>query len=189
MPRFNPNKYDPASDSTEGEALDGKLVLLTQMGSVDGVTQESCLCGCGHFPHNPKSRYMMGHDARLRGKLIRAHLTDTPVLRIRETGSTQIKRSKLQLPAMELATELGWAQYLTDAELRRDGKNRQVLAKAVGSKRTIKVGRWKYTGQVAAVYSTPTGEEVEVEYVTKTGEVKRKRVSVKDAPMASSQGA
>lgn len=186
MPRFNEKTYDPRNDSSEGFEQEGKLVVLHQSGFEDGKAVASCLCGCGHYPHGRKSNFMMGHDARFRGALIRAHLTDTPVVVVREraTGKNASPEHSNPTTAAKVVDELGlpWAQYLESAEARREGKNRQVLAKAVGSERLIKVGRWEKTGQVIAFYESKTGDhEYEVEYVTKTGDVKRTRVPVTEA--------
>ena len=187
MPRFNEKTYDPRNDSSEGFEQEGKLVVLHQSAKIDGKEQSSCLCGCGHYPHGRNSSFMMGHDARFRGALIRAHLTDTPVVIVTDdpTGRNSGPQHHAPIPAAQVTDELGlpWAQYLESAEARREGKNRQVLAKAVGSERLIKVGRWEKTGQVIAFYEgkSPDRDEYEVEYVTKTGDVKRTRVPVAEA--------
>lgn len=186
MPRFNEKTYDPRDDSSKGFEQDGKLVVLHQTGKLDGKDQTSCLCGCGHFPHGRRSSFMMGHDARFRGALIRAHLTDTPVVIVTEVdGKNASPKHASPVPATRILEEfdLPWGEYLESAEVRREGKNRQVLAKAVGSERLIKVGRWEKTGQVVAFYEGKSADrdEYEVEYVTKTGEVKRTRVPVAEA--------
>lgn len=191
MPRFNEKTYDPRNDSSEGFEQEGKLVVLHQTSTADGKGQTSCLCGCGHYPHGRKSQFMMGHDARFRGALIRAHLTDTPVVIVTEQEGRKNASPEhhTPVPAAKVVDELGlpWEQYLESAEVRRAGKNRQVLAKAVGSERLIKVGRWEKTGQVIAFYEgkSPDRDEYEVEYVTKTGDVKRTRVPVAEAKETS----
>lgn len=168
MGRFNEKKYDPRKESSPGKKAKGKLILRVKEGQ--------CACGCGEAPSGSKSVFRMGHDARLRGKLIRAHLTGTPVVLVDEAQPSPVST------AMEMAERHGWRQYLIDAETRREGKNRQVLNKALGSKRLIKVGRWEYTGQVVAIYEIQgNGEEYDVEYVTKMGDVKKARVPAKQA--------
>lgn len=172
MPRFNERKYDPRADSSPGIKEPG-VVRLT-------FAEGLCPCGCGERPKSRASTFAMGHDARLRGKLTRAHLTGTPVQYV--VGDRGLKAQT----AMDVASEHGWQSYLTDAALRREGKNREVLARAVGSKRAVKVGRWSYTGQVIAFYDTPGGDEYEVEYVTRMGDRKRVRVSVDEAKAVKS---
>jgi hypothetical protein len=126
----------------------------------------------------------MGHDAKLRGKLIRAHLTQTQVQTLR-VGDTGVYVNEGPVIGAKLYSQrFGWASSLDAAELRREGKNRQVIRKALGSRRLVKVGRWDYTGQVVAVYNTKGGDEFEVEYVTKQGEIKHKRVPADKAPLA-----
>jgi len=170
MARFNQKKYDPRRDSSPGhKRTKDKLILEVQEGQ--------CACGCTDKPAGAKSKFKMGHDARLRGKLIRAHLTGTPVVMIESEA-----RPSPVFTALEVAQRHGWQQYLKDADTRRDGKNRQVLNKAMGSKRLVKVGRWEYTGQVVAIYEIPgNGEEYDVEYVTKMGDVKKTRVKASEA--------
>lgn len=171
MPRFNPSKYDPRKESSDGFKTYNEGVTLKVALREDG--SEGCPCGCGEIPEGKKSLFMMGHDARLRGKLIRAHLTDTDITFVYPPKSG---RDDETATAMKVAKRFKWESYLEAAELRREGKNREVLGRAVGSKRLVKVGRWQYTGQVLAVYETPQGNDYEVEYVTKQGEVKKTRV-------------
>lgn len=185
MPRFNADKYQPGQDSSEGykqEADDkGVVVLATVRETRKGrVHRDGCPCGCRTIPKGKDATFAMGHDQRLRGKLIRAHLTDTPIQEILEGADRQPKPK----PAAALAVVHGWEEYLTAAEERRTAKNKEVLAKAMGSDRLVKVGRWSYTGQVIAVYNTPGGEEYDVEYVTATGNKKKIRVPADQAPLA-----
>lgn len=175
MPRFNPNKYDPKKESSKGVSLKPNEIALRITLRED--ESPGCLCGCGDIP-GKGSKFMMGHDARLRGRLIRAHLTDHFVRRIYSDGQEST------ISAFDWAKELGWEQYLKEAEARREGKNREVLARAVGSKRLFKVGRWQQTGQVMAVYETPEGNDYELEYVTKTGEKKTARVPARKTEAA-----
>lgn len=166
MPRFNEKKYDPRDDSSPGVRTEGKLVLVVKEGE--------CACGCGHEPFGKKSTFLMGHDARLRGKLIRAHLTDTRVVL-----SDGVSSPSPVVSAMDAAERHGWEKYLRDATARREEKNRALLRKALGSDRLVKVGRWEYTGQVVAVFDRDG--EFEIEYVTKDGSTKRKRVPADQA--------
>lgn len=174
MPRFEIEKYNPAKDSSLeylAEAmLEGKVVLA--------VPEGGCPCGCGEKPKSRGRTFAMGHDARYRGKLIRAHLTGTPVRVVGYDGTGEVA-------ARELAAEHGWEIYLLEAEARRAQANERVARRArahkekeqnglVGKKRLVRVGRWEYTGQVVAVYDD--GKQVEVQYVTRLGETKRVRV-------------
>jgi len=175
MPHFAITKYDPAEDSTAGQEEYAKqtgCVVLNAVRREDDHELIGCPCGCEGVPVGRKATFLMGHDARLRGKLIRAHLTDTKVIQCTDgvRGSSRT--------AMSVASDYGdsFVDALKGADLRREGKNREVVQKALHSKRLVKVGRWQYTGQVAAIYSTPGGDEYEIEYVTKQGETRKVRV-------------
>lgn len=171
MPRFNPNKWKPSDDSTPGlRTIDPRRVVLHTPGGC-------CPCGCAIPPLGAKATFNMGHDARLRGVLIRAHLMG---VEIREVDCRSVveaeKDSGLVWTAEDVAARHGWKKYLDAAVLRRDGKNREVLRKALGSERLVRVGKWDFTGQVAAVYRTSNVDMFEIEYVDPAGEIRHKRV-------------
>lgn len=175
MPRFNPARWKPVDDSSPGyRTVDPSRVVINIKAGED---RHSCGCGCGEFPSGKKAKFAMGHDARFRGALIRAHLTGTEVLIL----SDGVGRA---MTAMERAEHYGWKEYLDAAVLRREGKNREVLARAIGSERLVKVGRWNYTGQVAAVYRTGSEDMYLIEYVNKAGDVRQARVPASEAPLA-----
>lgn len=187
MPRFNPKHYSPTHDSSSGfkdrAKREGVLVVDQREApaSQDGDSRVPCLCGCGHVPEGKKSKFMMGHDARYRGMLIRAHLTDTAVVIVTRNAENGIEGSLPSVPAMTLAKREKWDSYLKNAEVRREGKNREVVHKALNSKRLIKVGRWEKTGQVVAVYQVDGEEQYDIEYVTKTGDKRKARVPATQA--------
>lgn len=173
MPRFNPNKWKPTDDSTPGlRTVDPRRVVLH-------VPDGCCPCGCATPPLGAKTTFNMGHDARLRGVLIRAHLMG---VEIREVSSASTLEASVEgglaptFKAEDVAARHGWKKYLDAAVLRRDGKNREVLRKALGSERLIRVGKWDFTGQVAAVYRTNNQDMFEIEYVDPAGEIRHKRV-------------
>lgn len=192
MPRFNQKRWSPAKDSSPGCAtLDRHRVVLLippaeEVGEVDdgksGFTRPACPCGCGEYPKGKTAVFAMGHDAKLRGKLIRAHLTGTEILHVSDVSGRGVTGGEpTPVSAMFVAEGHGWEEYLLEAERRRDDRNREVLQRTIGSKRLISVGRWEYTGQVMAVYSTEKGDELEVEYVTKSGEIKKRKVPADEA--------
>lgn len=158
MARFNPNTYNPADDSSEGTwELNLPGVALIQG---EGI----CPCGCTDHPKGTKSRFVMGHDARLKGKLIRAHITDTPV-HLLDEGGNHVKDTV----AMEVARELGprWTRHLEAAQERVAQKaNRRGMK--VGDVLRTKVGRWEYDAKIVAI----EGDQVEVQYTTKGGDTK-----------------
>lgn len=177
MPKFSRTKYDPRSESTKGHAEDGKLVLVT----VDKDGNTLCPCGCEGAPTGKKSVFVMGHDARFRGQLIRAACTETTVVLV-DLRST---RSSAECTALEVAAMHGStfegpvkeAKAREDAKLaaRKDVSNKAIVAHAlkVGDQRTIKVGRWKYTGEVVGIFDD--GDEIEIQYTDGKGNVKTAR--------------
>lgn len=183
MPRFNRKRWSPSHDSSAGriqQAIVEKRIHLDIAAEWDAAKNEmtalGCPCGCGDWPKGSKAIFGMGHDARLRGILIRAHLTGTPIVRHLVAGGATL--DLVAESAKDLASLYGasFTSALEAAELRREGKEREVLARALGSKRLLRVGRWEYTGLVAAIYGEAGDPEYEMEYVTKSGETKRRRV-------------
>lgn len=182
MARFNPTKYNPADDSspgTEKHRQGGKApvtVVLdwTPLTAADRV----CPCGCRE-PLAKDSRFRMGHDARLRGKLVRAHVTGTDVTIVK--GRDVSTSSALAVAEQFSSPQLDWRASLREAEgrysnarSRVDAANAEILKRAsgpqVGDRKLVKVGRWSYTGEILAVY---TDRDVAVfEYTAKSGEVK-----------------
>lgn len=179
MGRFNPANYKPEQDSSihslwaDVSGATGTVVLVT------GVRR--CKCGCFQDTAG-KSLFRMGHDARLKGKLLRAHLSNTFITRVfHNDNSVDVE----ELTAMQVANELGWAHYLSAAQEREELRaaerakrsNSAITARAmgpqVGDRRLIKVGRWSYTGQILAIYDN--GRELELEYTTKQGDTRTVR--------------
>lgn len=179
MPKFNANKWKPTDDSSLGfRTTDPRRVVLNVLTTTDRV---GCPCGCATMPVGKTAKFAMGHDATLRGKLIRAHLLGAEILFI--YNGDEDTRSPCS--AMEIAKEYGWKEYLEAAVLRREGKNREVLQRTIGNERLVRVGRWEYTGQIAAVYRDKTGSDMnEVEYVDRAGQVRRTRVLAEEETAA-----
>lgn len=179
MGKLNLANYQPRDDSSANteqyRAFDEQDDLILRQ------TSDHCLCGCGQPPAGKTSKFKMGHDARLRGKLIRAYCTGTLVTTIGEDTVTRVT-------AMELAEELGWAEYLKVAAEREAVRSderaerasaallRQATGPQVGDFKLIKVGRWSKTGQVVAVFESENHDGtklIDFQYVTSGGETKR----------------
>ena len=167
MARFNPRKYDPKTDSTPEVAdLANGVVILRGQGL--------CACGCGKAPQTAKSRFAQGHDARLRGRLMRAHVTGTPVTIAMKNGGDEPHVEKTTT-AIEVAEQESspehWTAFLERARERWEQKavNKAKTGQLkVGDVVPVKVGRWSYDGRITEM----TEDEVTVEYATKSGEVK-----------------
>jgi hypothetical protein len=177
MPRFNPDKWKPSDDTSDGYKTEDPECVVLNIALDLEHGRIGCPCGCGDFPLGSDAKFAMGHDARLRGKLIRAHLMG---VRIRIISNQALGDP---MAAESLAEEFGWMSYLDAAVLRREGKNREVLRRALQSERLVKVGRWDFTGQVVSVYRTKKVDMYEIEYVNKAGDVKRVRVPAEEAPL------
>lgn len=75
MAKFDPRKYDLRVDCSVGFESTTSLTLVSDPG----------LCPCGCAQH-ARSTFVMGHDQRMRGKLIRAGTLHAPVHRISAEG-------------------------------------------------------------------------------------------------------
>jgi hypothetical protein len=138
----------------------------------------SCPCGCDEFPAGKKTTFMMGHDARLRGVLIRAHLTDT---KIRYIVNNTVGDP---MDAYDAAAAHFWTSYLDAAVERRDGKNREVARRALeAGDRLLKVARWSVTGQVIAIYKAKKEGMHWIEWVDQAGNIKTINVRADESPL------
>src|SRR5687767_13001119 len=107
---FNKEKYDPKDDSSKGHAKDGVLVIATKTRKDGDEEQESSLDGCLQFPKS--GRFVPGGDARLKGRLIRAHLAGVKVVRVKDGKAAK------PVTALSIAKELGWGDKIKAAEKR-----------------------------------------------------------------------
>lgn len=176
MGRFLGANYNPADDSSERyHGQDLANVILDIAARPDGTL--GCPCGCNDVPAGPQSIFRMGHDAKLRGKLIRAHLMGAQIVEIRDGVPAPPKAP------MDIARQHGWESVLTDADARREATNRSLATRALRSKRLIKVGRWEYTGQVIAIRRSTQGAMLwDVQYVDKLGITHKLTIPADSAP-------
>lgn len=164
--RFNPNTYNPVDDSTPGLSLATHAeykgcVVLVQSDPVH------CPCGCDTKPNGAKSKFVQGHDARLKGVLIRAHLTGTKVAYLEDRSG---KHKATPQTAMTVAKTHGWGDHLAYAQERFDQRPQPKPrgasnAELVGTTMTVKVGRWDKEGTIVAA----TAKAFTVEYQTAKG--------------------
>lgn len=179
MPRFQPERWKPFDDSSPGyRTLDPTCVVLNVGMRVEGPGQAmGCPCGCGDFPLSDQATFCMGHDARLRGILIRAHLMGVRIrYHIDGTLSDPVD-------AYDLADQYTWKSYLDSAVLKREGRNRELLRKALKSDCLVRVGRWETTGQVVAVFRKDGKDMYDVEYVNKAGDIRTIKVPASETPL------
>lgn len=174
-------EYDPAVDSSPGTdnlripdadlpGLDG---LILVHGKHEATGLPLCYCGCFQPVHNAKRMFRQGHDQRLLGKLVRAHLAGVEV-HLRDGGS-MVSTSAAGVARNLDAAGGGhhWADKLAAATARvRDGKKSKPAAtpKSEPADRVrpitvagrVKIGRWFYD----AIQYVTTGE---VTYTKKDG--------------------
>lgn len=176
MPRFNVKKWTPAADTTPGlKTVDPRAVVLARAHNTErGLT--SCPCGCEGFPTGNKSTFVIGHDARMKGILIRAHLTNTQVrfwyVEAQELGDSY--------SAAAVADLYGWVHYLVAAEERAEGQKRASLDRLLDSRRLVTVGRWEYHGRVVGVSRKGGVPHLQIEYTTK-GNGQTKTITVPES--------
>lgn len=114
--------------------------------------------------------YAPGHDAKLKGALIKRYLADEPFIQL--DGGMLIHGDP-----MEVARQLGWDHFLVAAYARRADKaeaKRERAAAKIAARQAVqagqvKIGRWTY--DIVKILGEFT-DEVEVEYRTKQGDLK-----------------
>lgn len=194
MGKFLVSQYDPRKDSSPGTEAwrpgfrgepDGFEGVILDHRPVNG--QRACPCGCTRRVAG-KATFAMGHDMRLKGILIRAHLTATLVAIVGVNGRTGDPELGPAYSAAEIAArystpKFDWVAMLEEADEKQgadvrakiERANREILARALGvqpgDRKLIRVGRWEYTGEVLAVYDI-NGGEVEFEYTARNGEIR-----------------
>lgn len=185
MAKFNPAKYDPKDDSSPGTDRmrgSGPATVILDWTSIRKHGEPEvkvCPCGCRELLAS-KSRFRMGHDARLKGILSRAHITGTDLTLVR--GSDMTVTTAIALAGQFTTTNMDWVKALREAEKRFAASTRAKVKEAndaivaeatgpqIGTRKLVKVGRWNYTGEMVAVYED-RGVAV-FQYASKGGEVK-----------------
>ena len=168
MARFNARTYDPATDSSKGHqkhrTADGNegVVLI--------VGEGECPDGCGGKPNGKNRVFRQGHDARLKGILIRAGATGNSVTTVTngkattETAATIAKRFGF---AGQVAAGIEREQGKAKAREAREASRAAAAAERKAKKNTakggggsgpkkgdrfpVKVGRWTFEGEIVKV--------------------------------------
>jgi hypothetical protein len=101
-------KYDPASDSTPElqarASKEGRVIL--------DLSNNACLCGCKGVS---ASRFQPGHDARLKGKLVRATMADVKLLIIMGKDEQEVTPRQF---AQVLKGKYDWVKGLDESVAR-----------------------------------------------------------------------
>lgn len=153
--------YDPTADTLSKyrkQITDKTGPILNQ------PTPDHCPCGCGEKSKGKNSVFLMGHDARMKGIILRAYVANSPITFKTNDGLVTYKAS-------QVADHFGWLDPIRTRSVAIKA-NRKVKAprKAksgvqVGDTRKIKVGRWEYDAMVVGI----DGDSVLYEYATKNG--------------------
>lgn len=191
MGKFRIGSYDPRADSSSNTEAYRPGYRNNPTG-LSGVILDRrpdgdfrvCPCGCRKHVAG-KSRFAMGHDMKLKGILIRAYLSGTPihVLVSGSLGSSADTRTAIEEAARWSTPKLDWQKMLLEAETKQGGNVRAAIARAeaevteralapqVGSRKLIRLGRWEYTGYVIAVWEDEG--RVLYEYVDRRGQIQQ----------------
>jgi hypothetical protein len=121
--------YDPATDSTpayQKRAREAGRVVLD-------ISDSACLCGCRE---PTPGRFRPGHDARLKGRLLRAHLSKTGVLIVKDGGE---KAMTARAYAKDVSSErFDWTEALDKAWEKQKAVQAKLREKAESQKLAMK---------------------------------------------------
>lgn len=171
MNAFNPSKYDPAADSSAEVSHAVRASYPRDLILV--LDHNACACGCGQLPAGKRSVFRQGHDARMRGKLIRAAATGVRVVTVDEAnGHTQV-HDPIQYAVDNLDTPTHRLSEQVVAGVQRVADRK--AAKAAPVTVIAKVGRWPREGVVK------DGEFIYAEKSTGTTQRTRKFTILADA--------
>lgn len=155
--------YDAATDTLPKHR---KAVTAKTGPILERKTPEFCPCGCGEVAKGKNSTFRMGHDARMKGILLRAYVAQSPVTFKVDGGTLQTHK------AINVADEFGWGDVIRNRaiDIKANGKVTKPKAAKnngpqVGDTAKIRVGRWQYD----AVVIGTDGKDVEYQYTTKSG--------------------
>lgn len=179
MAKFNPAEYRPSDDSTPGlPARQDAISLLVG----DGL----CACGCGDAPRGRGTKFVMGHDAKLKGVLTRAHASQVQIALYENSTGVADVVSAIDYAARFTSTKTDWTELVqngADKITARRGNvdkrfaERQVLERATRDG-AVRVGRWEKTDSVAAIYHDPVTNKYTVEYVDSVGRIQQTEIDI-----------
>lgn len=180
MNRFKTENYAPIDDSSVDYKVGTGLRKQYPSALILAISDGDCPCGCAAAPKGKTATFGMGHDIRLRGKLIRAASAGAKVIVVDPQVGTHVELDPIAYAATFSTPKLDWAasvQAGVDRVAKRGHADKAVLEVAtgpqVGDRELLKVGRWNYDGRVVAVYRD--GSVLEFEYSDKKGVVHRVR--------------
>ena len=167
--------YDPRPDSSpETEHL--RRLYPTAL----VIVQAGCNCGCGG-PVGRKSKFQPGHDAKLKGKLQRAHAAEAQVLLVGEDGSmlpvTPLSVAGYYGPNWVSIVERGAARIVTRsvtpiaAEKRLARLVEQIEIGEKPDLQLVEFGKWEKTGRAMVILRSVATGKLETRYATDEGTI------------------
>lgn len=168
--RMTTIEYDPAADSSPDTAY-----LRDAYPGLTILQAGGCQCGCGGAVGR-KSRFLPGHDAKLKGALQRALAAEVPVNLVGPDGAVLVTNAE------NVARDYGWLEKVrngADRIIRRSqtpiAAERRVAAlveerRADSAYELISFGRWSKTGRALAIWRLGDGSFESV-YATEEGTV------------------
>lgn len=137
-------EFDPAAESTADYAVEAAkegVVILD-------ISGKACLCGC---QEETPGRFRPGHDAKLKGKLLRAHLAGVKVRALYDEGEKE-------MTARAFAKEVSTDKHDWSVALDRRKEKERAAAEALrikASEAAAKVGEPKQEGEREPAGSRP----------------------------------
>lgn len=144
MSTFNASKYDPTADSSPDAAPAVRANYPRDLILV--LDHNACECGCGELPSGKRSRFRQGHDARIRGMLIRAAAASARVVTVDEANGHTTTYDPIEYAAT-LDTETHRLSEQVQRGVQRIA-DRGTTSKPAPVTVIAKVGRWPREGIV-----------------------------------------
>lgn len=170
--------YDPRADSSPDIP---ESIRAAYPGLIIAQHPGVCQCGCG-TRQTRKTRFLPGHDAKLKGKLQRAVAADVAVHEIGQDGEVHTT------PAIDVARYYGWETIVQKGADRIVARSQTPLA---AEKRLAKLvldgregftllehSRWDQTGRSIALWREESTGVTEATYVTSEGTIETFRPGV-----------
>lgn len=155
MAQFNPSKYDPVAESTPGLGKSDTVVLDLAEGPV--------------LYSVDTGKFQPGHDARLKGILIRAQAAGAQV-EILNGNDSGLFSTAAQAAAQFSTSKVAWSKMVADRgealKVKVESKPKKAAASKGPKTEKIKIGRWEYEAVVESVGQDGTGYKIQ----TKDGE-------------------
>lgn len=185
-------EYDPRSDSSPGTedyrpvegapegsedaaGFEGVIIDISRKGPTSSLF--TCQCGCRQEVMKGRA-FRQGHDARLKGILIRAYLNNVEVTILDGGGA-------LSGSAEGFIRERGWDKFLADSVAKFERKRAAKLRREAGIRQGTKV-RFIHRGHLYTGKITDLGSlSATIEYALVSGKTRQATVPLQEMEVAS----